>query len=107
MTESLSSLCRTLTPEGGYQLRDSVLARVEYIGRIGQGRAGQGHRAQGQEGTHGTQGVCQSGPRGGGEECRRRSKTKSRTERATSRSGKKKRRRRMRREDRGRIQLTR
>lgn len=40
MTESLSSLCRTLTPEGGYQLRDSVLARVEYIGRIGQGRAG-------------------------------------------------------------------
>lgn len=47
MTESLSSLCRTLTSEGGYQLRDPY-RRVEYIGRIGQGRAGQGtgHRAR-------------------------------------------------------------
>lgn len=50
MTESLTSLCRTLTSEGGYQLRDPY-RRVEYIGRIGQGRAG--HRTQGQEGTQG------------------------------------------------------
>ena len=46
MTESLSSLCRTLTSEGGYQLRDSVLASgVYWTDRAGQGRD-TGHRVR-------------------------------------------------------------
>lgn len=51
MTESLSSLCRTLTSEGGYQLRDPYRASgVYWTDRAGQGRAG--HKAQSQE-AHG------------------------------------------------------
>lgn len=61
MTESLTSLCRTLTSEGGYQLRNPY-RRVEYIGRIGQGRA-QDTRPGRDTGTQG-----QAGPRGEVEE---------------------------------------
>lgn len=49
MTESLTSLCRTLTSEGGYQPRESVPASGVYW----TDRAGQGNRTQGQEGTQG------------------------------------------------------
>lgn len=44
MTESLTSLCRTLTSEGGYQPRESVPASgVYWTDRAGQGT---GHRVR-------------------------------------------------------------
>lgn len=83
MTESLSSLCRTLTSEGGYQLRDPY-RRVEYIGRIGQCRAEAGHQDTGSGRDTGTQGQSVRATR---RRCRRRRRETRSRSRASSRSG--------------------